>query len=1091
MLYPPQEWNFAGTEEFEFINARITSVIDKNGMEVEHSELLGTEVFSNTKEPFAKLVDLDVDFQVTTLFGLKFGLRLNGTELFVGNWTPCVIVNDMWQKVKCAKIPADIKFFSAQSTTKIVDITWSNSYLSYLINDFKSESQKSSNELQVSITLDSYNCDVFTIGRVYGTIGITNSNEPLCVGGERKMEPVDPGLFNFDDGNPCKDYPQEDQKPWTYSAPFKVDLSRKVVVVDLSNALPTYFASIGYQRVTAPLDLGDLYVGYILAEKCLEYHNNAVCIMPIGDKIPYLKDSMWKKSGVIEVNITGICNIKKIKRSRLVVFFKRTDHNVYCHELDSIHNYVNTTKDKYYVIDGYPTKMFCFPTYLKRYFSHFCSCTEGFLLLSETKIFVRPMGYYMARLENSSQSIHPNESFINDNHEFTLLVTKYGQPFNNTKVTVINSYNQFGDEKHMQLPINGVIWDEKTKTTNGTGQVTFKFTLNKAIPLKRQYSKNPNCVSKSVVKSIANPNSLNNSICYNPLPLQDPFKLSIASNMCTSYELPIDGQVYNFYYCKGTKCKLPKHNPSFLYKALLSILAFSDVNCISNCRPNWVDHVKDYFEQQHHLVYAMRSIMDLGNYTEVTLPHNLELLKYVLSKISKEDFDMDPNYMPTTRNLSPAKRNVILKWLHNPCFNSTVCNITETVGNTQMPDFKRCKVDIRYESDPQDDDEYLQRIIAEKDIESLINDIEFPPRPLFGLQVVEQEEIYPTLNEVFNNYSYHPICNLINLRTQLQQAVQLEFYTIPLYLTALYSIKEGYNTQAYQAIRNVVMQEMLHMVQAANILIAINGKVMIDDPKFAPSYPATGLPGHVLRNLTIHLKNYNLIHVHNTFMGIELPTPHNKSNIDDDSILYTIGMFYREIETCIKSLTNKTDIFKKPKVEQQVKWPWNGPGHKVGTVHIINDTNSSISGIYEIIEQGEGAHHLDPKQIDTGMYAHFYQFEELVCQKKLIHVDEKYYAFEGASIIYEKLGVYPMIDNPGKNTFQHGSRCYTQARVFHRVYRNMLQVLQKVFNGEPDKITEAVELMESLQVHAKRCMSIPYSKASHYHCGPVWDYEWD
>ena len=103
----------------------------------------------------------------------------------------------------------------------------------------------------------------------------------------------------------------------------------------------------------------------------------------------------------------------------------------------------------------------------------------------------------------------------------------------------------------------------------------------------------------------------------------------------------------------------------------------------------------------------------------------------------------------------------------------------------------------------------------------------------------------------------------------MQQAVQLEFYTIPLYLTTLYSIKEGYNTQAYQAIRNVVMQEMLHMVQAANILIAVGGNVTIDDPNFAPKYPATGLPGGVLRNLTIHLKNYNLIHVHNTFMGIE------------------------------------------------------------------------------------------------------------------------------------------------------------------------------------------------------------------------------
>ena len=96
----------------------------------------------------------------------------------------------------------------------------------------------------MSITLDSYNCDVFTIGRVYGTIGITNSNEPLCVGGERKMVPVDPILLSFDENHPCSGFPQNDQKPWTYGAPFKFDLKRKVLLVDLSNALPTHFASL-------------------------------------------------------------------------------------------------------------------------------------------------------------------------------------------------------------------------------------------------------------------------------------------------------------------------------------------------------------------------------------------------------------------------------------------------------------------------------------------------------------------------------------------------------------------------------------------------------------------------------------------------------------------------------------------------------------------------------------------------------------------------------------------------------------------------------------------------------------------------------
>ena len=59
------------------------------------------------------------------------------------------------------------------------------------------------------------------------------------------------------------------------------------------------------------------------------------------------------------------------------------------------------------------------------------------------------------------------------------------------------------------------------------------------------------------------------------------------------------------------------------------------------------------------------------------------------------------------------------------------------------------------------------------------------------------------------------------------------------------------------------MQEMLHFTQAANMLIGIGGTVKIDDPEFVPSYPATGLPGGVLPNLTVSLKKFDLLHVYN------------------------------------------------------------------------------------------------------------------------------------------------------------------------------------------------------------------------------------
>ena len=1016
-LSQAKETNYAGSNEFEFINTKITTVVDKYGHEDKSNELIGAEIFSNENKPFAKIIDLDVDFQVSSIYGLSLGLRHNGTIIFVGNWEPSVIVYDMWEKVKCTKFYSDIhKHLSTQSTSKIVDIVWSDSHL---ISEFKSESQKSCEKLHVSITLDSYNCDAFTIGRVYGTIGKTSSYEPLCVGGERKMMPVDPGLFSFDENHPCSGYPQNDQKPWTYGAPFNFDLKRKVLAVDLSNALPTHFISLDFQQITAPIDLGDLYFGYIL-------NHQRKSIKPIGDSIPYLKSDMWKQSGIFEVSVTDEDDLMNLQNSELVVF---TESNI-ANTLDS-----NT----YHMI--------------------FHSDVNITLLLKETKIFTRPMGHYMARLQHSSQLTYSESSFMKDSHEFIILVTRFGKPINNTNVTMIKSYNQFGNASHMQYPYDAVKFDEMTKLTNETGHVKFKFTLEEVIPIKRHYTKDPECTPKSAEKS----SKVNN----------------------TYYVLPIDGQVYNFYYCVGDKCRLPENSPRmlqpFLFQALISILAFSTVIYDNDYEPTWVGNIKDYFEQQHHLNYAMRSIVDMSNYTAVTLPHNIELLKHVLSKDSEEAFLNDPGYMPATRDLSPIKRKIILKWLEKPCFNES-CVAPEFPNQTAV--FTRCLLEtISFTSDPQDQNCYLKELIT-KDLKSLDSTTtEIPPRPLFGLEIIDNKEFYQILSKYFEKESYQSLCNINSLQKQLQQAIELEFYTIPLYLTSLYSIVENHNTDGYKAIREVVMQEMLHFVQAANILIAIGGKVMIDGPDFVPKYPAKGLPGHVHPYLNINLRKYNLEHVHSTFLVIELPMSHN---LDDVSTLYTIGMLYKEIEQCIKILTD--DIFKESNVKKQVKWPWNT--NNLGNVHIVNDTESAIRGINEIIEQGEGAAYLNFNQIDTGMYPHYYRFEELVCKRRLVKIDDHSYAFSGDPIIFDKLGVYPMVDGPNKNSFQPNTYCYTQARVFHRVYRNLLKVLQKTFNGEPEKITEAVELMESLQMHAKRCISTPYMVTG-YNCGPVWDYEWE
>jgi len=104
----------------------------------------------------------------------------------------------------------------------------------------------------------------------------------------------------------------------------------------------------------------------------------------------------------------------------------------------------------------------------------------------------------------------------------------------------------------------------------------------------------------------------------------------------------------------------------------------------------------------------------------------------------------------------------------------------------------------------------------------------------------------------------------------LQTAIRLEFSTLPPYLTAFFSIREGCNVEVQDLIRSVVMQEMLHMAQAANLLIALGGRPIVNSRCFAPVYPGP-LPGGIMPRLTVHLERASRKYVRYFFMPIELP----------------------------------------------------------------------------------------------------------------------------------------------------------------------------------------------------------------------------
>ena len=119
-----------------------------------------------------------------------------------------------------------------------------------------------------------------------------------------------------------------------------------------------------------------------------------------------------------------------------------------------------------------------------------------------------------------------------------------------------------------------------------------------------------------------------------------------------------------------------------------------------------------------------------------------------------------------------------------------------------------------------------------------------------------------------------------------------------------------------------------------------------------------------------------------------------------------------------------------------------------------------MNAISEIIEQGEGTSPIAPNN-DGNQLAHFYKFEEIVCGAFLTK-NGTHYLYSSEPLNFQQKGVWPMRKNPGKNGITLGTCAHFEAKAFHQAYRNLLEKLQEVFDGEPEKIGDVIVLMESL-----------------------------
>jgi len=187
------------------------------------------------------------------------------------------------------------------------------------------------------------------------------------------------------------------------------------------------------------------------------------------------------------------------------------------------------------------------------------------------------------------------------------------------------------------------------------------------------------------------------------------------------------------------------------------------------------------------------------------------------------------------------------------------------------------------------------------------------------------------------------------IKQALQTAIELECSTLPLYLSAMFSLQvQNYN--AYNRLRSVVMEEMVHMAIAANLLAAIGGTPQIKSINVR--FPTQGLPGGAEPDLRVGLARFSKEQLKN-FMRIETPE-FLLRKMKRHETYPTISVFYKGIRQAI--VDNADAVRAAVKAGGSSNQVYDDIGLvQIAYVEGADPVTAMLAGIDEILEQGEGA----------------------------------------------------------------------------------------------------------------------------------------
>ncbi|MGA2836604.1 MAG: ferritin-like protein [Acidimicrobiales bacterium] len=359
-----------------------------------------------------------------------------------------------------------------------------------------------------------------------------------------------------------------------------------------------------------------------------------------------------------------------------------------------------------------------------------------------------------------------------------------------------------------------------------------------------------------------------------------------------------------------------------------------------------------------------------------------------------------------------------------------------------------------------------------------------------------------------------PIASVEDLRDHLQYAIGIELTTIPAYLCALYSIDPDTNTAAYEVVQSVVLEEMLHMGLAANVLNAIGGVPSTapvgDGPSPVPSYP-TNVP-FIERIPTIHLQPFSPQAL-DEFIAIERP---DASGAGGGEQYGSIGAFYAAIESGLRRLC-PPDVFESARSSragcQLTAVDYYGGA---GTIVEVVDLDSALDALAMIVREGEGvpatildetaaAHavegatmlarpHTDRSVDDNDrlrfgwkMYSHYARFLQLRAGRYFLPDQLIGDQPVGDVLPIDWGSVKPMTPDP-KAHYYHGTWAYQPMVDCNVAYTSLVDTIYASFDGNARAMEEAVHAMYDLKYLALSLMNMPSPGDGQRTLGPAFEY---